>query len=161
MQKKSVNQPKKLKNAYCKKKVPDIDFLCDEWGHIELKSWLDRPSRIFFLYGGPLRPVVNRRNPWLLNFPQTFQFFKRTPQCGALCCVRDDTERNPDICRHHRQSEAGASRGGWGGERMGRRRELGGCQCCEGRRERGDEREWIGMVGGERSVSKEQQKVQF
>ena len=29
-----------------------------EWGHIELKSGLERSSRTFCLYGGPLRPVV-------------------------------------------------------------------------------------------------------
>ena len=38
--------------------VPDFEILWGEWGHIELKSWLDRPSGTFCLYGGPLRPVV-------------------------------------------------------------------------------------------------------
>ena len=39
-----------------------------------------------------------------------------------MCSVRDDTESNPDICRHHSQSEAAAAGGedegerGWGGE---------------------------------------------
>ena len=42
-------------------------------------------------------------------------------QC-AVCSVRDDTESNPDICRHHSQSEAAAAGGedegerGWGGK---------------------------------------------
>ena len=38
--------------------IPDFEILWGEWGHIELKSWLDRPSGTFCLYGGPLRPVV-------------------------------------------------------------------------------------------------------
>ena len=38
--------------------MPDFEILWGEWGHIELKSWLDRPSGTFCLYGGPLRPVV-------------------------------------------------------------------------------------------------------
>ena len=38
--------------------IPDFEILWGEWGHIELKSWLDRSSGTFCLYGCPLRPVV-------------------------------------------------------------------------------------------------------
>ena len=44
--------------------MPDFEILWGEWGHIELKSWLDRPSGTFCLCGGPLRPVVcDRKSP--------------------------------------------------------------------------------------------------
>lgn len=39
---------------------PNFEILWSEWTHIELKSWLDRTSAIFCLYGGPLRAVVGR-----------------------------------------------------------------------------------------------------
>ena len=49
-----------VQNAYFLKTllIPDFEILWGEWTHIELKSWLDRPSGTFILHGGPLRPVV-------------------------------------------------------------------------------------------------------
>ena len=38
--------------------MPDFEILWGEWGHIELKSGVDRPYGTFCLYGGTLRAVV-------------------------------------------------------------------------------------------------------
>ena len=40
--------------------MPDFEILWGEWGHIELKSGVDRPYGTFCLYGGTLRPVVQK-----------------------------------------------------------------------------------------------------
>ena len=41
--------------------MPDFEILWGEWGHIELKSGVDRPYGTFCLYGGTLRPVVTEK----------------------------------------------------------------------------------------------------
>ena len=44
--------------------VPDFEILWGEWGHIELKSGVDRPYGTFCLYGGTLRAVVGPLDFW-------------------------------------------------------------------------------------------------
>ena len=55
--------------------VPDFEILWGEWGHIELKSGVDRPYGTFCLYGGTLRPVVKYFSHFRLGHETHRNFF--------------------------------------------------------------------------------------
>ena len=84
----------KQENTNCAKpsKFPNPDFgiLLGEWGHIELKSWLDRTSGTFGLFGGPLRPVVGAT--FGLLWTCAFNASKNSPIYSNIhkCCVSCD-----------------------------------------------------------------------
>ena len=83
--------------------------------HIELKSWLDRPSGTFILHGGPLRPVVRlvgRSSVEQLQDPGTSQLLlpgerERDPslqrrekvKLSLIICLIDRKQASYDVSR--------------------------------------------------------------